>query len=56
MTILRGEIYLLLDEREMPLKPTDTVIVRRARHCWSNRGNVHRRDDRRDPAPMRNQS
>jgi mannose-6-phosphate isomerase-like protein (cupin superfamily) len=39
MTILRGEIYLLLDEGELLLKPTDTVIVQGANHGWSNRGN-----------------
>jgi quercetin dioxygenase-like cupin family protein len=39
MTILRGEILLLLDEGEILLKPPDTVIVQRANHGWSNRGN-----------------
>jgi quercetin dioxygenase-like cupin family protein len=38
MTILRGEIYLLLDEGELLLKPTDTVIVQGVNHGWSNRG------------------
>jgi len=39
MTILRGEIYLLLDEGEILLKPTDTVIIQGANHGWSNRSN-----------------
>jgi mannose-6-phosphate isomerase-like protein (cupin superfamily) len=38
MTILRGEIYLLLDDDEILLKPTDTVIVQGVNHGWSNRG------------------
>jgi mannose-6-phosphate isomerase-like protein (cupin superfamily) len=38
MTILRGQIYLLLDEEEILLKPTDTVIVQGVNHGWSNRG------------------
>ena len=39
MTILRGEIYLLLDEGEILLKPTDTLILQGANHGWSNRSN-----------------
>jgi quercetin dioxygenase-like cupin family protein len=37
-TILRGEMYLLLDEDEILLKPTDTVILQGTNHGWSNRG------------------
>ncbi len=39
MTILRGEIYLLLDEGEILLKPTDTLILQGVNHGWSNRSN-----------------
>jgi quercetin dioxygenase-like cupin family protein len=37
-TVLRGEVYLVLDEEEILLKPTDTVIVQGVNHGWSNRG------------------
>lgn len=37
ITVLRGEIYLLLDEGELLLKPTDTVIIQGVNHGWSNR-------------------
>src|SRR5712675_710690 len=54
-TVLRGEVYLVLDEDEILLKPTDTVIIQGTNHGWSNRSTEpclgHRRDDRRDPAP-----
>jgi quercetin dioxygenase-like cupin family protein len=36
-TVLRGEVYLLLDEDEILLKPTDTVIIQGTNHGWSNR-------------------
>jgi quercetin dioxygenase-like cupin family protein len=36
--VLRGEIYCLLDEEEILLKPFDTVIVQGVNHGWSNRG------------------
>jgi quercetin dioxygenase-like cupin family protein len=36
-TVLRGEIYLVLDEEEILLKPTDTVILQGTNHGWSNR-------------------
>src|SRR5882724_7660985 len=36
--IVRGEIYMILDEEEILLKPTDTVIVQGTNHGWSNRG------------------
>ncbi len=38
ITVLRGEIYLVLDEEEILLKPTDTVIIQGTNHGWSNRG------------------
>jgi quercetin dioxygenase-like cupin family protein len=37
-TVLRGEVYLVLDEVEILLKPTDTVIIQGTNHGWSNRG------------------
>lgn len=36
--VLRGEIYCLLDEEEILLKPFDTVVVQGVSHGWSNRG------------------
>jgi hypothetical protein len=33
-----GEIYCVLDEDEILLKPFDTVIVQGVNHGWSNRG------------------
>jgi len=35
--VVRGEIYLVLDEEEILLKPSDTVIVLGTNHGWSNR-------------------
>jgi hypothetical protein len=35
--VIRGEVYLLLDEDEILLKPTDTAIVQGINHGWSNR-------------------
>lgn len=32
ITVLRGEMYLLLDEDEILLKPTDTVILQGVNH------------------------
>ncbi len=37
MIVIRGEIYMILDEDELLLKPTDTVIVQGTNHGWSNR-------------------
>jgi len=37
ITVLRGEIYLLLDEGEILLRPTDTVIIQGVNHGWTNR-------------------
>jgi quercetin dioxygenase-like cupin family protein len=36
--VIRGEVYLLLDEDEILLKPTDTAIIQGIQHGWSNRG------------------
>lgn len=38
ITVLRGEVYLVLDEEEILLKPTDSVIIQGTNHGWSNRG------------------
>lgn len=35
--VLSGEIFLVLDEQEILLKPMDTVIQRGTSHAWSNR-------------------
>jgi hypothetical protein len=37
--VIRGEVYLLLDEDEILLKTTDTVIIKGTNHGWSNRSN-----------------
>jgi quercetin dioxygenase-like cupin family protein len=37
-TVLRGEMYMILGEEEILLKPTDTVILQGTNHGWSNRG------------------
>ena len=36
--ILKGEIYMLMDEEDVLLKSGDTVIQRGTNHAWSNRG------------------
>jgi hypothetical protein len=36
--VIRGEVYLLLDEDEILLKATDTAIIQGVHHGWSNRG------------------
>jgi mannose-6-phosphate isomerase-like protein (cupin superfamily) len=36
--VLRGEIYCILDEEEILLKPFDTVVILGTNHGWSNRG------------------
>jgi hypothetical protein len=38
IVVLRGEITLLLDDAEVPLKPFDVVIQRGTNHAWVNRG------------------
>ena len=35
--VLTGEIFLVLDNQEILLKPTDTIIQRGTYHAWSNR-------------------
>ncbi|MFN8770912.1 MAG: cupin domain-containing protein [Neisseriaceae bacterium] len=35
--VISGEIYLVLDEEEVLLKPMDTIIQRKTYHAWSNR-------------------
>ncbi|WNV82946.1 cupin domain-containing protein [Umezawaea sp. Da 62-37] len=35
--VIRGEIYLVLDEEEVLLKASDTVVIQGANHGWSNR-------------------
>jgi quercetin dioxygenase-like cupin family protein len=37
ITILRGEIYRVLDEEEILLKSIDLVIIQGTNHGWSNR-------------------
>jgi len=37
LIVIRGEVYLLLDEDEILLKPTDTVTIQGINHGWSNR-------------------
>jgi mannose-6-phosphate isomerase-like protein (cupin superfamily) len=37
IVVVRGEIYMILDEDEILLEPTDTVIVQGTNHGWSNR-------------------
>lgn len=36
--VLEGEPTLVLDDGEVTLAPTDTVVQRASRHAWSNRG------------------
>ena len=35
--VLEGEIVLVLDTQEVPLKPGEIVIQRGTNHAWSNR-------------------
>jgi mannose-6-phosphate isomerase-like protein (cupin superfamily) len=37
ITIIRGEIYLILDDEEVLMKASDTVIIQGTNHGWSNR-------------------
>ena len=37
ITCVRGEVYIILDEEEILLKPTDTVVIKGSNHGWSNR-------------------
>src|SRR6202165_2275403 len=34
LIVIRGEVYLLLDEDEILLKPTDTVTIQGINHGW----------------------
>lgn len=36
--VLSGEIYALMDEGEVLLKPGDVMVQRGTNHAWSNRG------------------
>jgi quercetin dioxygenase-like cupin family protein len=40
INVVRGEIYLVLEDGEVLLKPTDTVIIQGVKHGWSNRGSA----------------
>lgn len=35
--VIRGEVYLILDDDEVLLRPSDTVIIQGTNHGWSNR-------------------
>ena len=37
--VLEGEVTLVLDTEEVPLKAGDTVVQRGCNHAWSNRSN-----------------
>ncbi len=37
--VLEGEITLVLDTQEVPLKATDVAIIRGSNHAFSNRSN-----------------
>ena len=39
LTVVRGEVYCLLDEEEVLLKQGDTLVQRATPHAWSNRTN-----------------
>jgi hypothetical protein len=36
--LLKGEITLVLDDDEVPMKPFDTVVQRQTNHAWRNDG------------------
>lgn len=38
IVLLHGEVTLLLDDADVPLKPFDVVIQRGTRHAWVNHG------------------
>lgn len=40
ITVLQGELTLILSGEEVVLKPFDTVIQRRTAHAWANRGDT----------------
>lgn len=37
--VLEGELHLILDTAEIPLRAGDSIVQRGARHAWSNRSN-----------------
>lgn len=37
ISVIRGEIYLILDDEEVLMQPGDTVIIKGTNHGWSNR-------------------
>ena len=41
--LLSGQITLLLDEADVPMKPFDVVIQRGTNHAWVNTGDEVRR-------------
>jgi quercetin dioxygenase-like cupin family protein len=38
VVLLSGEVTLLLDKREVDLKPFDVVVQRGTSHAWVNKG------------------
>lgn len=40
ITVLQGELTLILSDDEVVLKPFDTVIQRHTAHAWANRGDT----------------
>ena len=40
ITVISGEVYVVLESAETLLRQGDTVILRGAMHAWSNRGDV----------------
>jgi len=38
--VIRGEIYLILDDEEILLQASDTVIIQGTNHGWSNRSDA----------------
>ncbi len=39
--VIQGEIYIVLDESEVLLKPGSVVVQRGTNHAWSNRSNTN---------------
>jgi hypothetical protein len=40
IVLLEGEVTLLLDEADVPMKPFDVVVQRGTNHAWVNTGNA----------------
>ncbi len=38
IVVLSGDVYLIMEEGEVLLKPGDTVVQRGTNHAWENRG------------------